>query len=46
MRDLSKRNIIILSSIDWDSHKQLHHNFFLYQFILNCTIILAFIANT
>ena len=25
MRDLNKRNIIILSSIDWDSHRQLHH---------------------
>ena len=25
MRNLSKRNIIILSSIDWDSHRQLHH---------------------
>ena len=25
MRDLSNRNIIILSSIDWDSHRQLHH---------------------
>ena len=25
MRNLSNRNIIILSSIDWDSHRQLHH---------------------
>ena len=44
MRNLSKRNIIILSSIDWDSHRQLHHELIDYLVQKNNKIL--FVENT
>ena len=44
MRDLSNRNIIILSSIDWDSHRQLHHE--LIDYLLKKKNKILFVENT
>ena len=44
MRDLSKRNIIILSSIDWDSHRQLHHE--LIDHLIKKNNKILFVENT
>ena len=44
MRDLSKRNIIILSSIDWDSHRQLHHE--LIDYLIKKKNKILFVENT
>ena len=44
MRDLNKRNIIILSLIDWDSHRQLHHE--LIDYLIKKKNKILFVENT
>ena len=41
---LSNRNIIILSSIDWDSHRQLHHE--LVNYLISRKNNILFVENT
>ena len=44
MKNLSDRNIIILSSIDWDSHRQLHHE--LIDYLIGRKNNILFVENT
>ena len=44
MKDFYKRNIIILSSVDWDSHRQLHHE--LVEHLVQKKNKILFIENT
>lgn len=44
MKNLSNRNIIILSSIDWDSHRQLHHE--LIDYLIKKKNKILFVENT
>ena len=44
MKNLSNRNIIILSSIDWDSHRQLHHE--LIDYLIKKKNNILFVENT
>ena len=41
---MSKKNFIILSSVDWDTHRQLHHE--LVHHLLNQNHRVLFVENT
>ena len=44
MKQLVNRNIVIFSSVDWDTHKQLHHE--LTEFLIKRNNKILFVENT